>query len=123
MNTMPQTLDEQPVFRARSTVPVARAETRRADPHLKLVVDRPAPTLFVAPSAAPALAQPYGLNGRRHLAHVPQAGTAAGAQAAGAPADNADKANAWSLRRLEPMAFALVLLVSVAALVVALQAG
>jgi hypothetical protein len=119
MNTMPQALDEQPVFRARSTVPVPRAEPRRPDPHLKLVVDRPGLALL----SAPALTQPYGLNGRRHLAHVPQAGMVADPQAASAQADNEGKANAWSLRRLEPMAFALVLLVSVAALVVALQAG
>ncbi len=111
MNTLPQTFDDRPAVRqslaATTPAPAAR---RRTEAHLKLVTEQPV--------AAPAAAAPYGLNGRRHLASVPTP-----AQAPAAAADNPGMARAWQGRQLEPLAFALVLLVSVAALAVAVRAG
>lgn len=120
MNTLPQTFDERPLARAGQALAAtaaAPAARRRPDAHLKLVVDHPV--------ANPALAEPYGLNGRRHLASVPARHDAAAvpAQAAAAGADNPGMARAWQGRHLEPLAFALVLLVSVAALAVATRAA
>lgn len=125
MNTMPQILDERPVTRAGFAVSQAAAQPaaarRRTEAHLKLVIDQP--------EVAAAAPQPYGLNGRRHLASVPARDTAATpratapAQAPAGGADNADMASPWPRRHLEPLAFALVLLVSVAALAVATRAG
>lgn len=124
MNTMSQTFDERPVTQAGFAVSQATAQPvaarRRTEAHLKLVIDHP------EAAAAPL---PYGLNGRRHLASVPARSTSATpratapAQAPAAGADNADMASPWPRRHLEPLAFALVLLVSVAALAVATRAG
>jgi hypothetical protein len=128
MNTMPQTLDERPATRAGFAVSQAAAQPaparRKNEAHLKLVVDQPE-----AAESAVAAPLPYGLNGRRHLASVPARGTSesprqgAPAQALAGGADNADMASPWPRRHLEPLAFALVLLVSVAALAVATRAG
>ncbi len=127
MNTLPQTFDERPVTRSGFAVSQAAARPAaargRTEAHLKLVVDQPE---AAAVAAAPL---PYGLNGRRHLASVPSRGASASArpagpaQAAAQGADNADMASPWPRRHLEPLAFALVLLVSVAALAVATRAG
>jgi hypothetical protein len=82
---------------------------------LRLVVDRP--------SAGPRPPQPYDLQGRRHLAGVPSP-----VESAQAPVFTAEDQGleAKPPRRrepvAEPLAFALVLLISVAACVVALSA-
>lgn len=111
MNTMPQTFDARPLSRGAVPQPGPRAARGRPDAHLKLVLG----------SSEAAGAPAYGLNGRRHLASVPAREAQPQAPAGGA--DNADMAASWTPRRLEPLAFALVLLVSVAALAVALRAG
>lgn len=118
MNTMPQAFDARPITRAGFSVSGPRAARSRAEAHLKLVVGS-------AEAAVPAAAAPYGLNGRRHLASVPTPPATAPAdpQATPAGADNAGMAAPWASRHLEPLAFALVLLVSVAALAVAMRAA
>jgi hypothetical protein len=121
MNTMPQTFDPRPWQASAGAPPGARVPHRRAQAALKLVVDRleatPAPV--PVPAAALRTSFSYGLQGRRHLAGVlrPQP------QAASGGADPPILATRWSRPRLEPVAFAPVLLASVAALAVMLRAG
>ena len=113
MNTMPQAFDDLPLPRVPAPASSARAARGRTDAHLKLVVG-------VAEVAEPPLPPAYGLNGRRHLANVP----ARGPQPRGRAVDagNLVGGTPRNPQRLEPVAFALVLLVSVAALAVALRA-
>lgn len=129
MNTMPQVFDAEPLERA----DFSRADSRRVEPpragfsvsapaaarrvpaaHLKLVASQAA--------AEPAAALPYDLSTRRHLASVPepQAGPAGGTQADAARADAGVAGRAGARASLEPIVFALVLLVSVAALTIGL---
>ncbi len=119
MNTMPQAFDARPITRAGFSVAGPRVARSRAEAHLKLVVGT------AEAAVPPAAAAPYGLNGRRHLASVPTppATATADPQATPAGADNAGMAAPWASRHLEPLAFALVLLVSVAALAVAMRAA
>jgi hypothetical protein len=126
MNTMPQFFDARPQTRPVPPLPATRPSgptPGRAEPNLTLVRGgAEAGDIVFSAAVKPAPARPaYGLNGRRHLASVPERQPAP--QAAAAGADNADMAEPWTPRRLEPLAFALVLLVSVAALAVALRAG
>lgn len=115
MNTMPQAFDDLPLQRGPAPAPssVAKAARGRTDAYLKLVVGA---AEAVEPPRPPA----YGLNGRRHLANVP--GRAPQAQGRAVEADNPLAGAPRNPQRLEPIAFALVLLVSVAALTVALRA-
>ncbi len=120
MNTLPQSLDGMAdddfghwpgVTRLGFSVsaPIA-APSAGPRPALRLVVDR---------GAAALAAHPYGLESRRHLASVPPR---APAQDRPRTADEKlQKPAAPATRRFEPLAFALVLLVSVASLVVALR--
>ncbi len=122
MNTMPQTFDARPLHRSAG----ARGPRHRADAPLKLVVDRVDATvaLVTRPAPAPRPAPSYGLQGRRHLAGVPLSQSPPPAHVASLGADKAGATAApWSPRRLEPLAFALVLLASVAALALTLRAG
>ncbi len=126
MNTMPQAFDPRPQTRAGFSVsgpgpaPSRAAVPRRPEPRLKLVGG--AAEALAEPRPAPAVAEPYDLSRRRHLARVPELQPAP-AQDGAAPADNPDSAAPWARRELEPLVFALVLLVSVAALAVAMRAG
>ena len=127
MNTMPQVFDARPLPQAgfsvsRATPPAPRPEPKPT-PRLTLVVDQTqaTPDTGASLSATQPAARPYGLNGRRHLAGVPT--PPASAQAHVGPADNTGMAFPWPRQRLEPLAFALVLLVSVAALAVATRVG
>lgn len=115
MNTMPQAFDDLPLQRgpAPASTFSARVARGRTDAHLKLVVGA---AEAVEPPRPPA----YGLNGRRHLANVPGRGPQPQGRAAGA--DNPVAGASRNPHHLEPIAFALVLLVSVAALAVALRA-
>lgn len=129
MNTMPQVFDAEPIERA----DVGRADSRHAEPpragfsvsapatarrvpaaHLKLVASQAA--------TGSAAALPYDLSARRHLAGVPepQAGQAGPSQADAARADAGVAGRAGARASLEPIVFALVLLVSVAALTIGL---
>jgi hypothetical protein len=124
MNTLPQAFDARPVPQVGLSVSKAPPQPRPREPKLTLVVDHPdALAAAVLQPATPA--RPYSLEGRRHLASVParDLASAAGAQAPSVRADNPQMAPPWARRRLEPLAFALVLLVSVAALAVATRAG
>lgn len=120
MNTMPQIFDDEPVTRASFSVsgPAAAAPLRRVPaPHLRLVgvTDE-----ALAPAVASDIAIPYDLSARRHLARVPERQTPPQRpQAPGAGADNPSSSSPrapW-----EPLVFALVLLMSVAALAMALR--
>lgn len=113
MNTMPQAFDDLPIARGPVPSPSARTARGRTEAYLKLVVGA---AEAVEPPRAPA----YGLNGRRHLANVPARSAHPPGRAVGADRLLADAPK--SPQRLEPIAFALVLLVSVAALAVALRA-
>jgi hypothetical protein len=117
MNTMPQALDERPVFgeplAPAASVAAASVAPRRAD-HLRLVVAQ------ALPLQAASAATPYGLNGRRHLASVPDVSLGA------LPAESAKspvQSEGWSWRRAEPMAFALVLMLGVSLLAAAVRLG
>jgi hypothetical protein len=132
MNTMPQVFDARPLPQAGFAVSRTALQPRRVQtksgPRLTLVMDQTevAGEAAIAAVAIPAsISRPYGLHGRRHLANVPsrQWSTAGAAQAHPAQADNTGMAFPRPRRRLEPLAFALVLLVSVAALAVANRAG
>jgi hypothetical protein len=125
MNTMPQTFDAEPLTRAESS----RADSRRADaPRAGFSVSAPvaarrAPAShlkLVTSPAAPEQAVPYDLSARRHLARVPERHDAPQAEARAA--DKRLQAPGGSRAKLEPVVFALVLLVSVAALAVGLGA-
>ena len=128
MNTMPQIFDDRPLqqggFAVSRSAPQPQRQEPKQTPKLTLVVDHPqaAQDSLAAPLVA---TRPYGLNGRRHLASVParQPAAAAAAQAHRSQADNTGMAFPWPRQRLEPLAFALVLLVSVAALAVATRVG
>ena len=124
MNTLPQAFDARPVPQAGLSVSKAPPQPRPREPKLTLVVDHP-DALAAAALQSATSARPYSLEGRRHLASVParDLASAAGAQAPSVRADNPEMAPPWASRRLEPLAFALVLLVSVAALAVATRAG
>jgi hypothetical protein len=113
MNTMPQAFDDLPLPRVPAPASSARAARGRTDAHLKLVVGA---TEALEPPRPPS----YGLNGRRHLANVPGRGLQPRGRAV--EADNPLRGAPRNPQRLEPIAFALVLLVSVAALAVALRA-
>jgi|GEM_PF-6789606 len=124
MNTMPQTFDAEPLTRAESS----RADSRRADaPRAGFSVSAPvaarrAPAShlkLVTSPAVPDQAVPYDLSARRHLARVPERHEA---PQAAAHADKRPQAQGGSRAALEPVVFALVLLVSVAALAVGLGA-
>lgn len=106
------------------SVSKAPPQTRSREPKLTLVVDQPDALVAAAPKAVKA-ASAYSLEGRRHLASVParDLASAAGAQVPSARADNPEVAPKWARRRLEPLAFALALLISVAALAVATRVG
>ena len=124
MNTMPQAFDDRPMPLAGFSVSKAPPQPRSRETKLTLVVGHPdAPA--AAASKPAKLARAYTLEGRRHLASVParDLASAAGAQAPSARADNPKVAPPWARRRLEPLAFALALLISVAALAVATRAG
>jgi hypothetical protein len=124
MNTMPQAFDDRPMPMAGFSVSKAPPQTRSREPKLTLVVDQPDALAAAAPKAAKA-ASAYSLEGRRHLASVParDLASAAGAQVPSARADSPEVAPKWARRRLEPLAFALALLISVAALAVATRVG
>jgi hypothetical protein len=124
MNTMPQAFDDRPMPLAGFSVSKAPPQPRSREPKLTLVVDHP----DALPAAASKPAKPggaYTLEGRRHLASVParDLASAAGAQALSVGTDHPELAPRWARRRLEPLAFALALLVSVAALAVATRSG
>jgi hypothetical protein len=123
MNTLPQTFDARPLHRSAGARPGTRGYRHRASAPLKLVVGRVDATVAVdtQPAAAPRPVPSYGLQGRRHLAGVPQLQSQAEVTSLGA--DRPGMATPWSPRRLEPLAFALVLLASVAALAATLRAG
>lgn len=124
MNTLPQAVNARPVPLAGFSVSKASPHARPREPKLTLVVDH-LDTLAAAALKSAEPARPYTLEGRRHLASVParDLASASGAQAPSVRADNSEVALPWASRRLEPLAFALVLLVSVAALAVATRAG
>jgi hypothetical protein len=124
MNTMPQAFDDRPMPLAGFSVSKAPPQPRSRQLKLTLVVDHPDALAAAAPKPAKA-ASAYTLEGRRHLASVParDLASAAGAQVPSARADNPEVAPPWARRRLEPLAFALVLLISVAALAVATRSG
>jgi hypothetical protein len=124
MNTMPQAFDDRPMPMAGFSVSKAPPQTRSREPKLTLVVDQPDALAAAAPKAAKA-ASAYSLEGRRHLASVParDLASAAGVQVPSARADSPEVAPKWARRRLEPLAFALALLISVAALAVATRVG
>lgn len=113
MNTMPQAFDDLPLPRVPTSASSARGPRGRTDAHLKLVVG-------TAETPEPPRPPSYGLNGRRHLANVPRNGPQPRGRAM--DAGNALGGAPRNPQRLEPFAFALVLLVSVAALAVALRA-
>jgi hypothetical protein len=124
MNTMPQAFDDRPMPLAGFSVSKAPPQPRSREPKLTLVVDQPDALAAAAPNPAKA-ASAYSLEGRRHLASVParDLASAAGAQVLSARADNSQVAPSWARRRLEPLAFALALLISVAALAVATRSS
>jgi hypothetical protein len=124
MNTMPQAFDDRPMPLAGFSVSKAPPQPRSREPKLTLVVDQPDALAAVASNPAKA-AGAYSLEGRRHLASVParDLASAAGAQVLSARADNSEVAPPWARRRLEPLAFALALLISVAALAVATRSS
>lgn len=124
MNTMPLPLDDLQRSAADAPTPPAlpragfsqSAWTSGPRKGLRLVVNQRS-----VPAASPSTATPVdaakayapGAAGRRHLAHaLPPESHGPAAQSTQRPAP----------QRLEPLAFALVLLVSVAALAVALKA-
>jgi hypothetical protein len=114
MNTMPQAFDDLPLSRGPSrSASSAPASRGRLDSHLKLVVG-------AAEALEPLRTPDYGLNGRRHLANVPERSPLP--QGRAGSAENPKEGAASNPTRLEPIAFALVLLVSVAALGMALRA-
>jgi hypothetical protein len=139
MNTMPQAFDETPVTRAGFSVSSVAVARRASAAHLHLVGGGLSADMGPAAAAAalqPPLLQPvsltpYDLSARRHLARVPERQPRKPAQAPATQADNpgtasSDAANpppSGSRLPLEPVVFALVLLMSVAALAVALRAG
>jgi len=130
MNTMPQIFDAEPLVRAefnKAEAPragfsvSAPAAARRAPAaHLKLVANQ-------ANAASDGEALPYDLSARRHLARVPERQDSAAptppVQAQPAEAGPAASAGVGARPALEPIVFALVLLVSVAALAIGLRAG
>lgn len=117
MNTAPAHVEPPPQRSSPARPPDPQAGFSVSGPRapLRLVVDRPA--------QRPQAPQPYGLQGRRHLAGVPS--SVQGAQASAPAAEDQGHEPASARRRkarAEPLGFALVLLFSVAAYVVAMRA-
>lgn len=128
MNTMPQAFDPSPVTRAGFSVSAPhaaeRSAARSARGHLTLVGTAVRAEPPAAPATAAPAALPYDLSARRHLAGVPAPQPRpAQAQAPARGADNPVTARAGLRATLEPLVFALVLLVSVAALAVAMRSA
>jgi hypothetical protein len=123
MNTMPQTFDTRPEL-AEASYSVSGPRAAAAEPaprHLRLVGGQ---DLSSTVAGATAAQRPYGLEGRRHLAGVPGKTAAPAGPGRPAAAAEASATGGTTPQRgglIEPLVFAAVLLLSVAALAVAVR--